>query len=63
MPDSPAPTIRTSTCSDDAAIAVGHPIFIRHGRTCSGHPRLCFSPDCKDVDARHKAGHDEKYVA
>jgi hypothetical protein len=29
--------------------------FRRHGRTCSGHPRLCAK---KVVDARHKAGHD-----
>jgi acyl-CoA thioesterase I len=28
----------------------------RHGRACPGHPRL-FSRE--DVDARHKAGHDE----
>jgi hypothetical protein len=24
----------------------------RHGRTCSGHPRLWFDALCKDVDAR-----------
>jgi hypothetical protein len=32
----------------------------RHGRACPGHPRLAFSwKGRKDVDARHKAGHDE----
>jgi hypothetical protein len=31
----------------------------RHGRACPGHPRLA-SATKKDVDARHKAGHDEK---
>jgi hypothetical protein len=30
--------------------------FSRHGRACPGHPRL---ERAKDVDARHKAGHDE----
>ncbi len=30
----------------------------RHGRACPGHPRLCCG--MKDVDARHKAGHDER---
>jgi hypothetical protein len=29
----------------------------RHGRACPGHPRLAASQE-KDVDARHKAGHD-----
>ena len=28
----------------------------RHGRACPGHPRLFCGT--KDVDARHKAGHD-----
>jgi hypothetical protein len=28
---------------------------LRHGRACPGHPRL---ERRKDVDARHKAGHD-----
>jgi hypothetical protein len=32
----------------------------RHGRTCSGHPRLLFGGPLKDVDARDKRGHDEK---
>ena len=32
----------------------------RHGRTCSGHPRL-FSGATKDVDARDKRGHDGKF--
>jgi hypothetical protein len=31
-------------------------IGVRHGRTCSGHPRL---ERKKDVDARDKPGHDE----
>jgi hypothetical protein len=38
---------------------------IRHGRACPGHPR--FSSHCEedvdgeeDVDARHKAGHDDE---
>jgi hypothetical protein len=30
----------------------------RHGRACPGHPRLFIAP-LEDVDARHKAGHDE----
>ncbi|HEY1721899.1 MAG TPA: hypothetical protein VGG27_11690 [Magnetospirillaceae bacterium] len=30
--------------------------FVRHGRACPGHPRL--SRFNKDVDTRHKAGHD-----
>jgi hypothetical protein len=25
----------------------------------AGHPRLAYGADHKDVDARHKAGHDE----
>jgi hypothetical protein len=29
----------------------------RHGRACPGHPRL-EQRTIKDVDARHKAGHD-----
>jgi acyl dehydratase len=32
--------------------------FLRHGRTCSGHPRLLCSR-FKDVGARDKPGHDE----
>jgi hypothetical protein len=32
--------------------------FYRHGRTCSGHPRLSFGV-CEDVDARNKCGHDD----
>jgi hypothetical protein len=35
--------------------------FIRHGRACPGHPRL--HRRMKDVDARHKAGHDEGETA
>ncbi|MCF8478716.1 MAG: hypothetical protein K9G60_16935 [Pseudolabrys sp.] len=31
----------------------------RHGRACPGHPRLAVFERKKDVDARHKAGHDE----
>ena len=30
---------------------------VRHGRACPGHPRSVV-PGSKDVDARHKAGHD-----
>jgi hypothetical protein len=30
----------------------------RHGRTCSGHPRLA-SFGNEDVDARDERGHDE----
>ena len=36
-----------------AVIAMPH----RHGRACPGHPRLCSE---EDVDARHKAGHDQE---
>jgi len=32
----------------------------RHGRACPGHPRLAELQRHEDVDARHKAGHDEK---
>ncbi len=31
----------------------------RHGRACPGHPRLALLQTKKDVDARHKAGHDD----
>jgi lysophospholipase L1-like esterase len=31
---------------------------MRHGRACPGHPRLFVRRERKDVDARHKAGHD-----
>ena len=30
----------------------------RHGRTCSGHPRLWFDAHHKDVDARDERGYD-----
>jgi hypothetical protein len=36
---------------------------LRHGRACPGHPRLKFGVGLKDVDARHKAGHDEEIGA
>jgi hypothetical protein len=33
----------------------------RHGRACPGHPRLwAIGINKEDVDARHKAGHDEE---
>jgi hypothetical protein len=32
---------------------------LRHGRACPGHPRLGVSTKL-DVDARHRAGHDER---
>jgi hypothetical protein len=32
-------------------------LFRRHGRTCSGHLRLC---NKEGVDARNKCGHDDK---
>jgi hypothetical protein len=35
------------------------PLF-RHGRARPGHPRLFLLRCSKDVDARHKAGHDER---
>jgi hypothetical protein len=31
----------------------------RAGPSCVGHPRLALLRCFKDVDARHKAGHDE----
>ena len=37
---------------------LGHWLF-RHGRACPGHPRLEWMQGFKDVDARHKAGHDD----
>jgi kynurenine formamidase len=33
-------------------------MLTRHARACPGHPRLAATP--KDVDARHKAGHDKR---
>ena len=39
------------------AFDVGTDISPRHGRACAGHPRL--AGGAKDVDARHKAGHDD----
>src|SRR5215467_13135594 len=33
-------------------------LIVRHGRACPGHPRLLCRSVYKDVDARHKAGHD-----
>jgi hypothetical protein len=33
----------------------------RHGRACPGHPRLILL-NAQDVDARHKAGHDELMI-
>jgi hypothetical protein len=33
---------------------------VRHGRARRGHPRLIGRLKKKDVDARHKAGHDGK---
>jgi len=40
-------------------------IFFRHGRARPGHPRLASAPllKKKDMDARHKAGHDGGWVA
>jgi hypothetical protein len=37
----------------------GDILFLRHGRACPGHPRLYLMDAIEDVDARHKAGHDE----
>jgi hypothetical protein len=34
-------------------------LLFRHGRACPGHPRLSCLKAQQDVDARHKAGHDE----
>src|SRR5262245_59033736 len=46
---------RVCSCMATDPSPVAQP-FRRHGRACPGHPRL---PCCqKDVDARHKAGHD-----
>src|SRR3984893_14934688 len=60
MPDRPAPTIRTSRCSGDVLVSMARPVH-RHGRPPSrpATPRLLAWVDCKDVDAQHKAGHDE----
>src|SRR5579863_8782803 len=72
MPDSPAPTIRTSKCSPCFVVSMARPTLSpswpRYSRPEDGvaSARLCpaihvfaFYIDCKDVDARHKAGHDE----
>ena len=67
----PVATVMTDS-SDHIRIAVspiersgagGHELLavtesFRHGRACPGHPRLSL-PGSKDVDARHKAGHDD----
>jgi hypothetical protein len=34
-------------------------LITRHGRARPGHPRLSLLLRNEDVDARHKAGHDE----
>src|SRR6516165_1854758 len=39
----------------------GGQLLRRHGRAWPGHPRLACGT--KDVDARHKAGHDGVYRA
>jgi hypothetical protein len=36
--------------------------LLRHGRACPGDPRASRFECHKDVDARHKAGHDELYL-
>src|SRR5215213_10164368 len=46
-------------CLPTVSLAVGtlrRACTQHHGRTCSGHPRLCLE---EDVDARDKRGHDE----
>jgi hypothetical protein len=42
-------------------VRYGRRVSSRHGRACPGHPRLacCSIKGRKEVDARHKAGHDE----
>jgi hypothetical protein len=40
-------------------VATGAYPLARHGRARPGHPRLYKFSKNKDVDARHKAGHDE----
>ncbi len=42
----------------DGMSALSHDKHSRHGRAWPGHPRLTFYRT-KDVDARHKAGHDD----
>ena len=45
-------------CATDLEIIYYGPISLsRHGRTCSGHPRLACGD--KDVDGRVKHGHDD----
>src|SRR5690349_18194837 len=46
-----------TTSRDTSAFSESQELLLRHGRACPGHPRL-FSQN-QDVDARHKAGHDE----
>src|SRR5215831_18338132 len=52
----PARAITLAMCSPGISEGVLSDMlgFLRHGRACPGHPRLVY----KDVDARHKAGHD-----
>src|ERR1700676_1531176 len=59
MPESPAPTIRMSKCSICLVASMGHlnaPVMA--GLVPAIHV-FATHQDCKDVDARHKAGHDE----
>jgi hypothetical protein len=44
------------------AIIVVTDLFPRHGRACPAIPVFDLTRD-QDVDARHKAGHDESNIA
>src|SRR6187399_977520 len=60
---SPAKSFRPSSISFASGSSVMRRLSIpRHGRAFPGHPRLTLSGP-KDVDARHKAGHDELELA
>jgi Uncharacterized conserved protein len=53
-----APRSRWMSSTSSGAIATSSPgrALGCHGRACPGHPHPCCTS--KDVDARHKAGHD-----
>src|SRR4051794_17161797 len=63
-----ARTTRTGVIPHNETAPVLHRLWLingfdrRHGRACPGHPRLLLPLCSKDVDAPHKAGHDEVWV-
>jgi hypothetical protein len=60
MPDSLAPTISTSTCSFGEVVAIFRSDLPPSSPGFVPAIHVFDQIDSKDVDARHKAGHDEK---